>query len=273
MTVAGRAREGQWIYRYPVVVRVSHWVNALCIMVLAMSGLQIFNAHPSLYWGEQSDFDRPLLSIYVGFASEGRPLGVTSIFGQQFDTTGILGRSVYRGRPVHRAFPAWATIPSVQDLATGRVWHFFFAWLFVLNGLIYVGHALVSGRFARDLVPVPGDFRRIGATVRDHVLFRLRRPAGSAKYNILQQLTYLSVVLVLAPIAALTGLTMSPAMVAAMPWLLDVFGGRQSARTIHFVVTWLFLLFVLVHVAMVLVSGFFNNMRSMITGWRSSVSH
>jgi thiosulfate reductase cytochrome b subunit len=146
------------------------------------------------------------------------------------------------------------------------VWHLFFAWLFVANGALYVGYSIISRRASRDLVPRRDQWRQIGGTIRDHLTFRLHR---SAEYNLIQKLAYLTVILVLAPLVVLTGLTMSPAVAAAAPWLLDVFGGRQSARTIHFLLTVLFVLFVVVHVMMVLLSGFLNNMRSMITGWYS----
>lgn len=257
-------RERQWIYRFPLLVRVSHWLNVLCLVVLAMSGLQIFNAHPALYWGEDSDFDRPLFSIYVAFTPEGRPVGVTNVFGRRYDTTGVLGRSELNGRPVHRAFPGWLTLPSAQDLATGRVWHLFFAWVFVVNGLLYLGHGLTSRRLFRELVPDRDQWRQIGRTVLDHIRFR---PHRAAEYNVLQRITYLIVILAVAPGIVLTGLTMSPAVTATAPWLLDVFGGRQSARTVHFGLTIVFATFVLVHVGMVVVSGFFNNTRSMVTGW------
>ena len=219
----------QRVHRYALIVRVAHWTNLVCLTILLMSGLQIFNAHPALYWGEDSDFARP-------FAALG-------------------------------AFPGWLTIPSFQDLATGRVWHFFFGWLFVINGLVYTAYSAVSGRLARDLTPAPGDWRRIRSIVRDHLMLRFPRGPEAAHYNILQRLAYLGVVFVLAPLIILTGLTMSPAVNAAMPWLLDMFGGRQSARTIHFIIAVLFVSFVVVHVMLVALSGFLNNLRSMITGW------
>ena len=262
---SARTREWHWIRRYSAVVRVSHWVTVLCLVVLLMSGLQIFNAHPALYWGEDSDFDRPIFSISTAFTAEGRPVGVTRVFGGTFDTTGVLGWSQFNGRPAQRAFPAWLTIPSVQDLATGRVWHLFFAWLFVATGMLFVGHSLVSRHFSRDLLPRRDQWRTIGSTVRDHLTFTFHRGTGTD--NIIQRLTYLFVLLVLAPLAVLTGLAMLPRIVAAVPWLLDVFGGRQSARTVHFIATVLFVLFVVVHVVMVVVTGFINNMRSMTTGW------
>lgn len=257
--------ERHWIRRFSASVRVSHWVNVLCVVILLMSGLQIFNAHPALYWGEDSDFDRPLLSISWASGADGRPMGVTNILGRRIETTGVLGWSRLDGRPVPRAFPAWLTIPSWQDLATGRIWHLFFAWVFVVNGVLFLGHSLVSRHFSRDLLPVRGEWRTIGRTVRDHLTFKFHR--GTGTYNIVQRLTYLLVILALAPLAVLTGLTMSPGVMAAVPWLLDVFGGRQTARTVHFVVTSLFVAFVVVHVVMVVATGLVNNMRSMTTGW------
>jgi thiosulfate reductase cytochrome b subunit len=258
---------GRWIYRYPLAVRAAHWTNALCLVVLVMSGLQIFNAHPALYWGEDSDFSRPLLSIGSARNPDGRPIGVTQILGRTFDTTGVLGWSRLNRRPVPRAFPGWSTIPTVQDLATGRVWHFFFAWVFVANGLMYVLHLLFSGRVSRDLVPRRQEWMRMGAEIWRHITLRFGREPGNASYNVLQKLAYLAVVLLLAPVAVLTGLTMSPAVDATVPWLVDVFGGRQSARTLHFMATGLFTLFVFVHVALVMVSGLLSNLRAMVTGW------
>ena len=258
--------DAQWIYRYPVVVRLSHWVNVLCLAILVMSGLQIFNAHPALYWGADSDFDRPLFSIGARRDGDGRPIGVTRIFDRSFDTTGVLGWSRVNGRPQPRAFPVWMTIPSVQDLATGRVWHIFFAWLFVANGLLYAGYATASRHLSHTLLPRRHEWRAISGTVRDHVLLRFP-PGENASYNVLQKLTYLGITVVLAPLVVLTGLAMSPAIDAAAPWLPDVFGGRQSARTLHFGGTVSFVAFVLVHVLMILATGFVNNLRSMITGW------
>jgi Ni/Fe-hydrogenase b-type cytochrome subunit len=263
-----RSAEGSraWVYRYPVVVRLSHWVNVLCLGLLVMSGLQIFNAHPALYWGHDSDFERPLVSIGAYRDAEGRPMGVTRILGASFDTTGVLGWSRVNGRPTPRAFPAWVTIPSVQDLATGRVWHFFFAWAFLVNGCIYAGFAVVSRYASRTLLPRLKEWRTLSSTIRNHIFLRVRHE-DQASYNLLQKLAYLGVALGLAPLVVLTGLTMSPAIDAAVPWLVDVFGGRQSARTLHFVGTVLFVVFVIVHVVMVLLTGAMNNLRSMITGW------
>jgi thiosulfate reductase cytochrome b subunit len=248
------------------MIRGAHWINVLCVAILLMSGLQIFNAHPALYWGDDSDFDRPILSIYAGWNAEGDPVGVTAVLGRTFETTGLLGWSRVDGRPAQRAFPSWMTIPAGQDLATGRIWHFFFAWVFVLNGILYVGYSVISRHIGRDLLPQRSQWQQVVSSIWQHLTLRLRS-ARSAEYNLVQKVTYLSVIFVLAPFALLTGLTMSPAIDAAAPWLLDLFGGRQSARMIHFAASVLFVLFTLVHVTMIVLSGFFNHMRSMVTGW------
>jgi thiosulfate reductase cytochrome b subunit len=252
--------------RHGLVVRVTHWVNVLCMTVLLMSGLQIFNAHPALYLGNQSRFDDPVLAMGAARLPDGTAVGVTQILGARFDTTGVLGLSkVSRDRWAARGFPSWSTIPGYQDLATGRRWHFFFAWLFVINGLVYVGHLILSGRWRR-IVPTRQQLRQIGPTLRAHLLLRFPKGDEARSYNVLQKLAYLAVIVVLVPVLILAGLTMSPGVNAAFPWLLDLFGGRQTARTIHFIAATLLLLFVLVHVLMVLLSGAWNNMRSMITG-------
>ncbi len=253
-------------YRHSVVVRVTHWVNVVCMTLLLMSGLQIFNAHPALYIGNKSTFDDPVLSLGSARQADGTAVGVTQIFNQRFDTTGVLGLSkVDGGRLAARGFPSWITIPSYQDLATGRRWHFFFAWIFVINGLVYVASSIVSGHW-RQLVPTGAQLRHVGASIREHLMLRFPRGEEAKSYNVLQKLAYFGVVAVVLPILILAGLTMSPGLNSAFPWLLDIFGGRQTARTIHFIAATLMVLFVLVHVFMVLISGVWNNLRSMVTG-------
>jgi thiosulfate reductase cytochrome b subunit len=255
-----------YFHRHSIIVRVTHWVNLLCMTLLLMSGLQIFNAHPALYIGEISNFDAPVLSMGAVRQPDGTPRGVTQIFGAQFDTTGVLGLSKVDGdRWAVRGFPSWATVPGYQDLATGRRWHFFFAWIFVINGLVYVGYTILSGHW-RQLVPTGAQLRHIGAAIREHLMLRFPKGEEAKSYNVLQKLAYFGVIFVAVPVLILAGLTMSPALDAAFPWLLDMFGGRQTARTIHFIAAALILLFVIVHVVMVLVSGVWNNLRSMITG-------
>jgi thiosulfate reductase cytochrome b subunit len=163
-----------------------------------------------------------------------------------------------------RGFPAWATLPAERDLAMGRRWHFFFAWILVLNGLLYAVN-LIAQRHIRDLWPTIDDLRALPRTIRDHALLRFPKGEEALRYNALQKLAYLSVVIAF-PILVLAGLTMSPAMDSAFPWLVPLFHGRQSARTIHFLLAAFLVAFVVVHLVMVLVSGVLNNMRSMITG-------
>ncbi|MDR6666095.1 cytochrome b/b6 domain-containing protein [Rhizobium sp. 1399] len=256
------------IHRHSLVTRLTHWLNVICVSVLLLSGLQIFNAHPELYWGHYgADGDPSVLTI--GSSGQGEDMrGFVRIAGVEVPTTGVLGVSTFEGDPTPRAFPVWVTIPSFQDLATGRRWHFFFAWLFLVNGIFYLSFGVLTGHFRRDLAPARRDLspRHLWHEILDHA--RLRFPEGeqAKHYNVLQKLTYLAVIVILLPTMLLTGLTMSPGFDAIVPSLVDIFGGRQSARTIHFMTATLLVLFVLVHVAMVVLSGTWNNMRSMITG-------
>ena len=118
------------IYRHRLWVRITHWINAICMTVLLMSGLQIFNAHPALYWGDASRFEAPLVEI--------------------------------------GSFPSWATLPESQWLAMGRRWHFFVAWVFVANGAVYVLLAVLGDHF-RDLLPSQSDLRQIGHSIGQHL--------------------------------------------------------------------------------------------------------
>ncbi|MGO4705282.1 cytochrome b/b6 domain-containing protein [Microvirga sp. 2MCAF38] len=261
--------EDSFVYRHAVTVRVTHWINVICITFLLLSGLQIFNAHPRLYWGKYgADHDHAALSIET--LENGNSIsGVTRVGSLVIPTTGFLGASEVRGELYPRAFPAWLTIPSYQDLAGGRRWHFFFAWLFVTNGLLYMLYGIGAGHFRRDLKPNRDQLtaHHLVLEIADHARLRFPRGQEARRYNSLQKMTYLVVLFVLLPLMVATGLTMSPGVNAAFPLMLDLFGGRQSARTIHFITASLIVTFVAVHIAMVLVSGVWNNMRSMITGY------
>lgn len=220
-------------YRHKLPTRLWHWLNALTVFVMVMSGLMIFNAHPHLYWGQfGANFDRPWLSFH--------------------------------GRPI----PGWATIPSTYNLAAARRWHLAFAWLLSIGLILFLMVSFINRHAQRDLAPTKDEARpsHIWHDIREHA--RLRFPTGDAalRYNILQKLSYVGVIFLLLPLMVLTGLTMSPAMVAAWPWLLDIFGGRQSARSIHFICATLLVLFILVHLTMVLLAGPINEIGSMITG-------
>ncbi len=257
--------QGEVVYRHSGAVRATHWINALVLLVLLMSGLQIFNAHPALYLGSKSDFDAPVFAMRP-MMHDNKIFGVTTVLGWDFDTTGVFGLAGDENGHDPRGFPWWATLPGYQDLSLGRRWHFFFAWLFLFNGLAYLLWSLGSGHLRRDLVPSGRELKHIGASIWDHI--RLRFPKGdeAKRYNVLQKLSYLTVALVLLPLMLLTGLAMSPGMDAVAPILLDIFGGRQSARTIHFISASFIVIFVVVHIVMVLITGVWNNLRSMITG-------
>lgn len=259
---------GPLVYRHTLAVRVMHWVNAVCLLVLLLSGFQIFNARPDLYWGQASDFDSPVLSMSAHRSASGRIVGTLDVLGHRFDTTGFLGASPSAsGHLEARGFPRWLTIPGMRWLAMGRTWHFFFAWLFVLNGTCFLIHALWTRHLQRDLLPARAEWRGIGRSIVDHLL--LRRPTGEAatRYNVLQKLAYLAVILLLCPGIVLMGLAMSPALDSRLGWLLGLVGGRQSARTLHFALAFALVAFVAVHLLEVIITGVWNNFRSMITGY------
>jgi thiosulfate reductase cytochrome b subunit len=254
--------------RHTLAIRLMHWINVLAFSLLLMSGLQIFNAHPALNWGKSSyNGQPPLMQMGARRDAQGRLVGVTQLFGHTFDTTGVLGVSAdANGRPGVRGFPAWITVPGVQWLSMARRWHFFFAWLLVINGVSYLLYSLASRHLRRDLTPTRRDWRSFGQSIKDHLHFRHPYGDEAKRYNILQKLAYLIVIFGLFPLLIAAGLAMSPGLNALLPGWIDIFGGRQSARTVHFIVAWLLVAFVFIHVFEVMVSGLWNNMRSMITG-------
>ena len=257
------------VYRHSVAVRLTHWINAVIFVLLLASGLRIFNYHAALYWGNDGHEGMPsLFSIASGEnPGAGRPTGVTTIMGHSFDTTGVLGVSYgVDGEAVAGAFPDWMILPG--ELGHARTVHFDAAWLLVFNGFVYLLAGLFSGHFRRDLLPAAKELapRHVLADIWRHLRLRRAHGAAARHYNVLQKLAYVAVIFVLLPVMVLSGLTMSPGATAAMPFLFDLFGGRQSARTIHFLVTDLLVLFLLVHVIQVIITGAFNNMRAMITG-------
>jgi thiosulfate reductase cytochrome b subunit len=266
VAVAGR----EVIYRHGAIVRITHWINVLVVSLLLMSGLNILSAHPRLYWGQSgADHDRPWLEVSAVDHAARPPSGVLSIGGYDLDTTGVLGVSKGPGgAPLQQAFPNWSILPGHRDLASARRWHFFLAWVFVINGAIYLLISLINGHLRRDLAPSGADIRprNIWRSIVDHI--RLKHPVGeeAKRYNILQKFAYLAVIILLLPAMFLTGLTMSPGADAIFPWLTPLFGGRQSARAIHFITANLVVLFVIVHVVEVFLAGVWNELRSMITG-------
>jgi thiosulfate reductase cytochrome b subunit len=263
--LVARKSDRRLIYRQAVLTRITHWTWAIALFFLLLSGLQIWNAHPALYIGEESGFeyDNAVLEIGATNTPEG-PRGHTTIFGQRFDTTGVLGVSWSASRPQYVGFPGWATIPSFRDLATGRVVHFFFAWIFVGALAIWLISSLANRHLWRDIILKPRDVSGLPRDILDHVTLRFKH---TRTYSPLQKIAYFVVFVVLFPLIILTGLTMSPGMDAAWPWLLDIFGGRQTARTLHFLAMVLLVLFFVVHIVMVVLAGPFNELRSMITGY------
>ena len=252
------------VRRHGVTTRITHWTTAAAFIVLLMSGLNIFNAHPALYWGQKSTFAQPWIAMGKAEVN-GQPRGVTIVAGKSFDTTGLFGWSGRPGEGVAQGFPRWSTWPTYRDLASGRRWHFFFAWIFAASVTTYLLAGLIGGHLRRDLVPTRAELRprHIAREIASHARLRFHH---TARYNVLQKATYLVVVAGLLPLMIVTGLCMSPGFNATVPWLTDVFGGRQSARTIHFLTAFALVAFVVLHLAMVLVSGVWNNLRSMITG-------
>ena len=258
------------VYRHTRITRLTHWINLLCVTVLLMSGLQIFNAHPALYWGQfGADADQPLFEIGADDSGTARLwVSPKSVHRPSRRPGSLAFPPTPSASPVERGFPRWVTLPSWRDLSMGRRWHFFFAWLFVANLTVYLVAGIANGHLRRDLLPSRQQLRprSLLKDAADHL--RLKFPHGeeARNYNPLQKLAYLGVIGVLLPVMILTGLTMSPGMDAILPWLVDIFGGRQSARTIHFIAASLIVLFVFVHVVMVFLAGPVNELRSMITG-------
>ncbi|MDR3472507.1 MAG: cytochrome b/b6 domain-containing protein [Devosia sp.] len=263
--------KGPLIYRQSIWTRMTHWVWVVCLFFLVASGLNIFNAHPTLYIGQQSGFpdlqsgdqhyDNAWLDIGAVNTDNG-PRGQTTLLGHSFDTTGGLGLSGDPANPDFRGFPAAVTVPSYYDLATARVVHFFFAWILVATLAVWLIASIVNRHIA-GIPPTPRDLGQLPRDVLNHL--RLRFEHGR-QYNVLQKIAYSVVFFVLFPLIILTGLTMSPGMDAAWPWLLEVFGGRQTARSIHFLTMSAFVLFFVIHIVMVILANPINELRQMITG-------
>ncbi len=225
----GTSKDGK-IFRHRLSTRLWHWINAVTVFVMLMSGLTISNAHPRLYWGHYgANFDKAWLTL--------------------------------------PHFPGWATIPTGYNLALARQWHFAFAWVLAFGLLFYMVRSLWNGHFRRDIALSAREVApaHLIADVKQHLRLDFETPGGG--YNPLQKIAYSAVLFVLLPGLILTGLTLSPGMNAVLPWLLDVFGGRQSARSIHFLCAGGMAAFIVIHLLLVLAAGPINEVRSMITGW------
>lgn len=217
--------------KHALSTRLWHWLNLVCIVVLFMSGLNISNAHRYLYWGE------------YGFS----PADAWT--------------SVIR-------FPGWATIPGYYSLAEARDWHILMAWPFAL-GLLFIWAAMLANRhFWRDLRTTREEWRprAIWHDIVEHA--KLNFEHGGA-YNFLQKLSYGAVLGIFLPLMVFSGMAISPGIEPSMPWLVDMFGGRQSARSIHFIVAWAIFAFFVVHLLLVIVTGPIRQIRGMITGGRT----
>ena len=217
------------VYRHRLITRIWHWLTALSVTVLIGSGLMIVNAHPRLDWGH---------------------------YGANFDPAWLeLPR-----------WPGWLTIPSHYSLSGARHWHLFFALVLAFALLVYMVWSLANRHIQRDLRVRAEELTpaNLAHDAREHLALRFHDPANPAAYNIFQKLSYAGVIFILLPLLILSGLALSPGM---WPWLGDLFGGRQSARSVHFIAMAAMSGFIVVHLALVFLAGAINEVRSMITGW------
>jgi thiosulfate reductase cytochrome b subunit len=216
-------------------VRVTHWIAALCFLALLVSGMEIVISHPRFYWGEEGNLNtRALFSIPIPASRRSVPTGYAY------------------------------TLPDQNGWS--RYLHFQTAWIVIATGLWYVISGLLSGHFRKNLVPSRADLSpgALAKLLGNHLRFKV---AGDHHtYNPLQRLAYLVVVFGAFPFVIWTGLAMSPAVTSAFPFIVNVLGGHQSARTLHFFDTLFLVLFLLVHILMVYLAGFRKRMRGMIWG-------
>jgi thiosulfate reductase cytochrome b subunit len=223
--------------RHAAFVRVTHWITALCFFALLITGAEIVISHPRFYWGETgNDLTRPLFKIPIPASRRLVPTGYNYL------------------------------LPDANGWS--RYLHFQAAWLVVLTGLLYAIWGLWTGHFRSNLFPAPGDrsWQAFWKVIAKHI--RLQHPdqAEAFSYNAVQRATYLIVIFFLFPLVIVTGLALSPGFNAAFPIVVNSLGGRQSARTLHFFITISLLIFLIIHVAMIILAGFMSRMRAMVTG-------
>jgi len=257
------------IVRHPVAVRLWHWITALCVFAMLYTGFVILNVHPRLYWGEVGNATMPAIfaveSATTPPDTKTRPSpAILRVGSFTWDVTGYMGVSLAGGE----YFMLFRSANFGIKFGAARAWHFAIAWVLVLAWIAYILYLFAGRRLKTDLLPTSAQFttHHFIQDIWDHL--RLRRAQGedAARYNLLQKLSYLFIVFVLIPVTILSGLTMSNAITARFPELFTLFGGRQSARTIHAITASLFVAFIIVHVAQLFVAGFINRVRSMITG-------
>jgi thiosulfate reductase cytochrome b subunit len=223
--------------RHSALVRVTHWITTLCFLALLVSGVEIVISHPRFYWGEAGNaLTPPLFKLPIPASRSSVPTGYAFVLPDQ---------------------NGWS-----------RYLHFQAAWVAVLTGLLYTISGLFTGHLRSNLLPRKADlsWRAFSIAIANHLRFKRPSESEAWSYNLPQRLTYLFVIFVLFPLVIWTGLAMSPAIVSVFPAAVTVFGGQQSARTIHFFVSLFLVLFLLVHVAMISLAGFRNRTRAMITG-------
>jgi thiosulfate reductase cytochrome b subunit len=219
--------------RHSALVRITHWITTLCFFALLVTGVEIVISHPRFYWGETGNVLTPtLFKIPIPSSRALVPTGYGYVMPDQ---------------------NGWS-----------RYLHFQAAWLLVFTGLLYAIHIFFSGHLRKNLLPGRGDLS--WRAISDQLRFKRPSPATAWSYNVLQRLTYLFVIFVLFPLVIWTGLAMSPAFVSAVPSAVNLLGGQQSARTLHFFVFVALVLFLLVHVLMVVLAGFWSRTRAMVTG-------
>lgn len=227
--------------RHTAFVRVTHWITAIAFLALLVSGMEIVISHPRFYWGETGNvLTKPLFQIPIPSSRKLVPTG----YGY--------------------------TLPDQNGWS--RALHFEAAWIAVLTGLLYVLYGVLTGHFKKNLAPGKTDLS-LRALWRSFIKpLRLQRPspAEAESYNGLQRITYMFVIFVLFPLEIWSGLAMSLGFISAFPWSVELLGGRQSARTIHFFVSLLLMLFLIVHIGMVILAGFRSRTGAMITGRASA---
>lgn len=225
------------VVRHSAFVRITHWIFTLYFFALLVSGVEVLLSHPRFYWGETGTvLTKPLFKLPFPSSRSLVPTGYGYVLPDQ---------------------NGWS-----------RALHFQSAWIVGLTGLLYALYGFISGHFRKSLLPAKSDLsgRELSTAIRNHLRFARQTEAEAWSYNSLQRMAYLSVIFFLFPLVIWTGLAMSPAFVSAFPWSVTVFGGQQSARTLHFFVSLALVLFLVVHVVMVFVAGFRSRMRAMITG-------